>query len=418
MDWAPQQDAGLVKADRWFKHDTEQQQIFRMFGYAGTGKTTLAKALASGIDGTVLFAAFTGKAAYVLRQKGCAAQTIHSLIYTSRDKGKAQMLQLEKDLADLKEELSKQGKTPTEISLNKRVLDFQKMIRNENENISQPFFIKNIDSELKHASLLIVDEVSMVDQRMGEDLVSFGIPILVLGDPAQLPPVKGSGYFTNGAKPDVMLTEIHRQAQESGILRFATDLRQKKAPKIGSYGEDCEILSIRDVNKDNVIIPDQLIVGRNATRSAYNHRLRAILGLQGDRGYEDLPVHGDKVVCLKNNHEAGLLNGALFKVEEAGSVYDNKIALEILPEGEDFTKTVSSHVHHFEGRSGDLQYWEKKSAEEFDYGYAMTCHKSQGSQWDHVMTFDESRSFGDNWHLWSYTAATRAARKLQWIMMD
>lgn len=422
MSWSPQQEEALRKADRWFRRESHTQQVFRMFGYAGTGKTTLAKHLATNIDGTVLFAAFTGKAAYVLRQKGCPASTIHSLIYTSRDKGKSRILELERTLAELKDELKSRGMSAEVISGHQRVKDLNKMIKDENDNLSQPFFVKNTESELTKASLLIVDEVSMVDQRMGVDLVSFGVPILVLGDPAQLPPVKGSGYFTANAQPDVMLTEIHRQAQESGILRFATDLRLSRAPKLGNYGNDCKIIPISDLkgNPELVTQRHQLIVGRNKTRSSYNHRLRHLLGLQGDilEGGESMPTAGDKLVCLKNNHELGLLNGALFKVTEVGAVYDEKIALEVLAENDTFVQTVSTHTHHFEGRSDELPYWKKKEAEEFDYGYAMTCHKSQGSQWDDLMVFDESRSFGENWNLWSYTAATRAAKELRWVLMD
>lgn len=418
MLWGPQQDKALRDVDHWFRNDTDVQQVYRMFGYAGSGKTTLAKYLAENIDGTVLFAAFTGKAAYVLRQKGCPASTIHSLIYTSRDKGKSQMLELEKTLAELKDELRSRGMSPADILDQRRVKDIMKLIREENDNLSQPFFVKNMESDLKKAALLIVDEVSMVDERMGRDLISFGIPILVLGDPAQLPPVKGNGFFTKDARPNTMLTDIHRQAQESGILRFATDLRLGKRPKIGSYGKDCNIISINELKGNPKLVTerDQLIVGRNKTRTAYNNRLRFLLGHTNEGTQSWLPVPNDKLVCLKNNHESGLLNGALFKVTEVGAEYDEKVALEVLGEDADFVQTVSTHVHHFEGRSDDLPFWKKKEAEEFDYGYAMTCHKSQGSQWDDLMVFDESSSFGENWNLWAYTAATRAAKDLRWVM--
>jgi exodeoxyribonuclease-5 len=417
MSWSPQQDDALRQAADWIRNG--DQQVFRMFGYAGTGKTTLAKHLTEGIDGDVLFAAFTGKAAYVLRQKGCPATTIHSLIYTSRDKGKAQILELEKTLAELKAELAKDGLTPEMINAHRRVMDMQKLIKKENENLSQPHFVKNLDSELRHAKLLIVDEVSMVDRIMGEDLLSFGTKILVLGDPAQLPPVKSEGFFTS-VKPDVMLTEIHRQAQESGILRFATELRKGRAPRIGNYGPDCRVIPMSDVrsNTNLVLDIDQIIVGRNKTRSSYNHRVRQLRGMRGEQ-YPELPTAGDKLVCLKNNHEAGLLNGALFTVDQVGQVFDEKIAMEVIPEtDEQICQTVSSHIHHFQGRAEDLPFWAKKDAEEFDYGYAMTCHKSQGSQWNRVIVFDESRSFGNNWHQWAYTAATRAAKDLTWVEME
>jgi exodeoxyribonuclease-5 len=83
MQWSPQQDAALTAVSRWLK--AGDRQVFRLFGYAGTGKTTLAKHVAESADGGVAFAAFTGKAAHVMRGKGCfGASTIHSLIYRSR----------------------------------------------------------------------------------------------------------------------------------------------------------------------------------------------------------------------------------------------------------------------------------------------------------------------------------------------
>src|SRR5579884_4347719 len=168
--FTPAQDAALNAVAEWLKEKPGTKgtsQVFRLFGYAGTGKTTLAKHLAEHVDGEVKFAAFTGKAASVMRGKGCrGASTIHSLIYRARESGE------EVPSFDLWEE-----------------------------------------APASKAELIIIDECSMVDAELGRDLMSFGKPILVLGDPAQLPPVKGGGFFTD-AEPDVMLTEIHRQAKD------------------------------------------------------------------------------------------------------------------------------------------------------------------------------------------------------------
>src|SRR4249920_494974 len=87
--FSPHQDAALQAVADWLKAKPghgSTPQIFRLFGYAGTGKTTLAKHIAEAVDGKVLFAAFTGKAALVMRSKGCpSASTIHSLIYRARE---------------------------------------------------------------------------------------------------------------------------------------------------------------------------------------------------------------------------------------------------------------------------------------------------------------------------------------------
>src|ERR1700704_3832073 len=89
--FSPQQDAALQAVAAWLKARPGRGStpaVFRLFGYAGTGKTTLAKHLAEGVEGKVLFAAFTGKAALVMRRKGCQnASTIHSLIYRARESG-------------------------------------------------------------------------------------------------------------------------------------------------------------------------------------------------------------------------------------------------------------------------------------------------------------------------------------------
>ncbi len=422
MKWSPQQDEALSKAARWIRYP-DGQQVFRIFGYAGTGKTTLAKHLAEGVDGLVLFAAYTGKAAHVLTQKGCPAVTIHSLIYHSRDKGKARMLQLENELekmvAELKEMGAAKSKQQRYIQMEKSIEELKKEIREETENLAQPFFVKNMESIVKDAALVVIDECSMVDAQMGEDLLSFGTPVMVLGDPAQLPPVASTGYFTSHVTPDIMLTEIHRQAQESGIIQLATLFRNGEHPNLGLLGHDCEVMGIEDIDSGMVLVPDQLIVGKNVTRSSYNQRLRTLHGYRTPGDDNTLyPVPGDRVICLRNNNEQGLLNGAMFNVSSVGGVMDSKIYMEIVPEDESFSVEVSSHVLYFEGQPKDsLPYWERKEAEEFDYGYAITGHKSQGSQWDHVMVFDESYCFRKDWNRWAYTACTRAAGKLQWIKM-
>jgi len=237
MNWSPQQEDALRKVEAWL-NAPHKKQFFRLDGFAGTGKTTLAKHFAESVNGPVFFAAYTGKAASVMAKKGChGASTIHYLIYRCvGEKGRRLMFEL------------------------------------------------NSCSPITSAVLVIIDEVSMVGERMARDLLSFGVPVLVLGDPFQLPPVGNEdGFFMRGA-PDVLLTEVHRQALDSPVLRLATDIREGRAR--------IEHMSLEEADND----VDQWLVGMNTTRGAMNDVLRR--ALMGDRGpLPQVALHGRDPRC-------------------------------------------------------------------------------------------------------------------------
>src|SRR6201987_1696652 len=261
--FTPHQDSALTAVADWLKAKPGRNgtpQVFRLFGYAGTGKTTLARHVAEGVDGDVKFAAFTGKAALVMRNKGCdGASTIHSLIYRPRESG-----------------------------------------------VEQPSFELWDDAPASKAKLIVVDECSMVDAELGRALLSFDCPLLVLGDPAQLPPIAGGGFFTD-AEPDAMLAEMHRQAQNDPIVRMSMDIREGRELEIGRHAES-EVVLRSDLDPGRVMSADQVLVGRNNTRRAYNMRVRQKLKIE-----DPLPVAGDKLVCLRNNRKKGLFNGGLWR---------------------------------------------------------------------------------------------------------
>lgn len=236
MSFAPSElQAKAIAANKdWFTHRTAAQQVFRVFGYAGTGKTTITRhaiaelGLEDGLSG-VLYAAFTGKAALVMSRKGTPASTIHSLIYRVSEATPAEIERIKQDIADLKAKLASMGAAERLFAESRlRSLEFRLA------DIHKPRFVLNEQSTLRDAKLLVLDEVSMVGDDMARDLLAFGKPILVLGDPGQLPPVKGEGAFTQG-EPDVMLTEIHRQAGESAIIRLATWAREGKPIPYGEH---------------------------------------------------------------------------------------------------------------------------------------------------------------------------------------
>jgi exodeoxyribonuclease V len=359
MDWSPEQQSALDRVGRWLR--AAEPQVFRLFGYAGVGKTTLARHVAEGAQGEAAFAAFTGKAALVMRSKGCVgATTIHALIYraTEADDG-------------------------------------------------APKFKLNADGPASRAGLIVIDECSMVDAELGRDLMSFGKPILVLGDPAQLPPVKGGGFFTE-VEPDIMLTQIHRQAQDDPIIRLSEEVRNGGKLAYGQYGES-RIIRRSDIKPGAVLGVDQVLVGLNRTRRLYNQRIRELLQIK-----EPLPVAGDRLVCLRNDRVKGLINGGLWRVNSLQAMRKDFVRMTL--KSEDDTGRTSAKVavlrQFFEGGEAEIPYPQRRESDEFDFGYALTVHKAQGSQWNDVMLFDESYAFGEHRNRWLYTGLTRAAKRL------
>lgn len=408
MLFSPEQDRALESVSDWLKK--KDKPVYRLFGYAGTGKTTLARHFASNVEGKVLFGAYTGKAAYVLRTKGCeGASTIHSMIYNARNKDKKKLENLEEQYFLLVQELKNEYGQDYSVSGNKDINDLKHLIETERKHLSNPSFSLNSLSEIKNASLVVIDECSMVDERMGNDLLTFKVPILVLGDPAQLPPVKGGGFFTNVEHPDFMLTEIHRQARDNPILELATLVRTGKPISLGQYGDSSVVSSI--TAKDALGV-DQILVGKNATRHSSNKRMRSLKGIDSE-----YPTQNDRLVCLRNDHNLGLLNGTLWTVKERHSVDEDaqKLTMSVVPEDIPTCEPleVEAHIPPFLGTGDKMAWWERKEAQEFGYGYALTVHKSQGSQWDNVLLIDESGSFHQDAKRWLYTGITRAAKKIK-----
>lgn len=399
MQFTPQQTRSIDAVGNWYKNfraGDRSQPIFRLFGYAGTGKTTIASHFAEMVDGNTAFAAFTGKATHVLGRKGCPnAQTIHQLIYVPKDKSRARLREL------IAKEARMKATDPNNADLKK----LQAEIAEEQKNLKRPSFNINNESFLRQCSLLCVDECSMVDESMALDLMSFGVPILALGDPAQLPPVAGAGYFTN-AKPDFMLTDIRRQARDNPIIEMSRIVREGGSLKVGMFG-DSQVVRLEDWDKTTVFQADQLLVGRNDTRHTFNSRYRFLQGRNSN-----YPLPGDKLVCLRNNHELRLLNGSLWTVEECVDPDDGTLGLSLI--GEEGEKVVTTaHACIFNGEEPDWH--ERKEHDEFNFGYALTVHKAQGSQWDNVFLFDEWRRADRA--KWLYTGITRAAEKITVIKM-
>ncbi|MGD9212948.1 MAG: AAA family ATPase, partial [Desulfobacteraceae bacterium] len=166
MQWSAGQQTALDSVAQWLKK--KNQPVFKLFGYAGTGKTTLARYLAQDVR-KVLFGAYTGKAASVLREKGCVeASTIHQLMYLPAEKSRQKLRDLQETLNELLAE------TPVEDHPDcKAIVSLKQDIDKEKQRLKQPMFVWNPNSVIYDANLLIIDEVSMVDEKMGMDLLKY-----------------------------------------------------------------------------------------------------------------------------------------------------------------------------------------------------------------------------------------------------
>ena len=369
----------------WYRGGRSTPQVFYLAGYAGTGKSTIFRQVLEELRGAGLrshvLATFTGKAASVLRKKGnYEARTIHSAIYI------------------IDEEVKRpDGELP---------------------------FVLNEFGPASEADLIALDECSMVDQQMGEDVLSFGKKVLVMGDPGQLPPVKGAGFFQK-MKPDVMLTEVHRQALESPILRLATRARQGEQIPLGEVvTEEFGAARVLPLNKRNEHLvyreETQPICGVHRVRRTVTSRIRHARGFGGT-----LPMAGELIMCGKNDRDLGLFNGMQGRLLAQPEPYERKdgddagysqlVHLDTLMDDE-----VRAHealltdpwmfMWHVDDQVQQPRM--RKGIQWFDYGYVLTCHKSQGSEWPDVTVIDDAGSFGEDRHRWRYTAITRASENL------
>jgi len=364
-------------------YKSQSESFITIGGYAGTGKTTLIAALRKRIARLnkkmkVGFVSYTGKAARVLRNKLKEAKvilsedsvgTIHSLIYSP--------------------------------------------VVNEKEEIVGWKQKEKIDRDL-----IIIDEASMVDETIWLHLLSYKVPIIVVGDHGQLPPISGSFHLI--AEPELELVEIHRQAQDNPIIALSIQARQTGYVRPGIYGNYIRKFSKEDGDSQELIgellanySSDTLILcGYNKTRKKLNLHIRSTLGFDSP-----LPQIGDRVICLRNNHEKHIFNGMTGTIltikDETKDWYMAKIQMD----GEDGIYKGLISKDQFMSDSA-LNFTNKRAAimagDLFDFGYALTVHKAQGSQAKRVILFEERfpKMNDEQWRRWLYTGITRAEEEL------
>ena len=359
-------------------------------GYAGAGKSTLVKVIIQNLpnidpEKDVTYACFTGKAAQVLLKKGNKnVTTLHKLLY---------------------------------------------------ESIPKPdgtFFRKpklNIDYKI-----VVVDEVSMAPKTLMELLFRHNIFIIALGDPFQLPPVDKDQDNGLLVKPDIFLDEIMRQSLDSEIIQLSMKIRNYE-PIEYFKGSDVIVMPKKDLNTGVLRWADQILVGTNAIRVAINNQMRNLLG-RGER-----PESGDKVICLRNywdnyaTNDDPLVNGTIGYIDNIYETFNKTPSWA----GGDIIKVLyANFISDSDADFGSLQMDEKQILTgercldyktiyrlmsnrrtqhlvpmEFTYGYAITGHKSQGSEWDKVLVLEERFPFEREEHArWLYTCVTRASERL------
>lgn len=416
MIWSRQQSLALDAVASWMRDPG--RQLFYLAGYAGTGKTTLAQHFAEHASGIVIFAAFTGKAASVLRSKGAPnANTLHHYLYNVEDADRTELRRLEAELAEAQalwdsEDMASYPEDAVELS--RRIEDLEESITNERARIRGPRFHLNPDSLIRDASLVVLDEGSMINQQIGDDLLSFGTKVLVLGDPAQLPPVRGSGYFTR-RDPDILLTEIHRQAADNPIIQMASAIRKGETVPFGDNGRAKKIHR-HDVDIEMLAAADQVLCGTNKMRRKINRRMREHLGHSDRSPY---PVAGDKLVILRNDREYEVMNGVTCEAKRNAKqdpMGGEDLVIKINYEGRIIPNVPLDRgpFDLYSNPDAPEDWMHNRHLVQMDYGYALTVHKAQGSQWPEVLVYDDgfAKRQPRTRQQWLYTAVTRAEERL------
>ena len=394
---ADQKNADSLIKD-WYYNST--RQVFVLAGYAGTGKSTLLKysiteTLGLIPDQSVAFVTPTGKAATVLIRQGISATTLHRLIYQSITQ-------------------------ETEIEVNGKKIKIEKLSFKRRENID------------KSIKLIVLDEASMVSDDVMYDLLQFGVKMIICGDNAQLPPVEGLNTYLK--EPDFTLRQIVRQQLDNPIIKLSQMAREGIYIPYGRYGDSVSVLNKRfftgEKRRHCLTTADQIICGLNETRTAINNEIRSML----NRG--PFPESGDKLICTLNNWEQfidsdfrfNLVNGIIGTVYNP--FYDSSTGIgfmqfkvdfldELCPEALPFDtgiftdgRYIYKHGDYFASYDEDGEPSGAYTLNRFEYGYCISCHKAQGSEFDNTVIFDESYAFKEDRNRWLYTAITRTKKKL------
>lgn len=397
MEFIPneQQVHGVYAMENWWRSSNDL--VFELAGRAGTGKTTLIKYFIDriGLDmDDVVFLAFMGKAACQMQRNGLPAQTIHSFIYklvkevVRNEKGEIQV--------------DSKGKPLTKLTFR---------LRDKSELPKIPL-------------LFILDEAGTVSEEMGNDLCSYGIPIIALGDLCQLPPVFGRPFFMN--HPNVELTKIMRQAENDPIVWLANQILEGNRLSPGIYGNSA-VINKSDLTEYQMNEADVILTGTNRLRHEINTLFRTTI--RPVKRFE-IPEVGEKIVCRKNNWSRSindsiyLTNGMCGTLEyiDMSSLTKNKsVLIDFKPDflkHKMFKNVKMDYEHLFSdpalNRGNELDAAKRKRdrIDKFEFAYALTVHLSQGSQYPNVLYLNELYGTETFRKQMQYTAITRAEKRI------
>lgn len=407
---AYEQDQAVTKINKWVKDKTNKKP-FILKGPAGTGKTFLLAHLIKHYSGRIHCCAPTGKACSVLqiKLKGIiSVVTLHKLLYTPVEKAYKEIRKLEQHVLN----------HPEDLQSKEALRRAKKEVKDDDIG-----FIFKDDHGIIPGSLIIVDEASMVALSIKKDLERLDAKILFVGDSFQLPPINSKNWFLS-AKPDYELTEVHRQALDNPIINLSMLIRTKgKIPKGDHFNGDqgFSVKTKKEIANEQWLDCDQILTGSNFSRQRINRFYRKRLGFESH-----LPVKNDKVICLKNlsTDSYQLINGVqgIIQKDVAYNQFSTDFPkMNVLYEDSLTLNNLSFYPYHFlyhYNQNIDKEpFFMLRGISEWDYAYAITVHKSQGSEWDKVIIADDKMRAHEKLfrRKWLYTAVTRASKQLIWV---